>query len=238
LALASIAVDFGRWPLCPDASRGKISDTVDAGEALARELAPVVADERVLAAIASVPRPCFVAPGDRAHAWENIALPIGAGQTISQPLVVARMLELLRLTPTDRVLDVGTGSGYHAALLAELAGEVISIERLPNLSRAAAARLARLGYSRVTCLVADGWQGLPDVGPFDAVNVAAAVGTVPDELVRQLRPGGRMVAPVGERKQRLTRITRTESGAAEQETLEAVRFVPLIRPGSDEIRPM
>jgi protein-L-isoaspartate(D-aspartate) O-methyltransferase len=236
LALASIAIDFGRWPLCPDASGGKIPDTVDAGAALARELAPVVADERVLAAIASVPRPCFVAPEDREHAWENIALPIGAGQTISQPLVVARMLELLRLTPTDRVLDVGTGSGYHAALLAELAGEVISIELLPELSRTAAARLADLGYTRVICLVADGWQGVPERGPFDAVNVAAAFATLPRELLRQLRHGGRMVAPVGDKQQYLTRIIRTEAGDAEQETLEAVRFVPLVRPGVDQRR--
>jgi protein-L-isoaspartate(D-aspartate) O-methyltransferase len=206
---------------------------VDAGEALARELRPVVADDRVLAAIASVPRDRFVPPADRGRAWENIALPIDGGQTISQPLVVARMLELLQLAPSDRVLDVGTGSGYHAALLAELAGEVVSIERLPKLSRAAAALLATLGYSRVTCLVADGWQGVPELGPFDAVNVAAAFGTLPDELLSQLRPGGRMVAPVGEKKQYLTRITRTENGDAEQERLEAVRFVPLVRPGSD-----
>jgi protein-L-isoaspartate(D-aspartate) O-methyltransferase len=233
LALANIAIDFGRCPLCPNPSGGKISDTVDAGEALARELRPVVADERVLAAIATVPRERFVPPAHREHAWENIALPIGGGQTISQPLVVARMLELLELAPTDRVLDVGTGSGYHAALLAELAGEVISIERLPKLSRAAAARLADLGYSRVTCLVADGWEGVPGLGPFDAVNVAAASGTLPRELLRQLRTGGRMVAPVGESKQHLTRITRTESGDAEQETLEAVRFVPLVRPSPD-----
>jgi protein-L-isoaspartate(D-aspartate) O-methyltransferase len=219
--------------LCPDPSGGKISDTVDAGEALARELRPVVADERVLAAIASVPRERFVPAAHREQAWENIALPIGGGQTISQPLVVARMLELLALEPTDRVLDVGTGSGYHAALLAELAGEVISIERLPRLSRAASARLASLGYSRVTCLVADGWEGVPELGPFDAVNVAAAFRTLPGELFGQLRPGGRMVAPVGESRQRLTRITRSATGDPQQETLEPVRFVPLVRPGSD-----
>jgi protein-L-isoaspartate(D-aspartate) O-methyltransferase len=209
---------------------------VHAGEQLASELRPLVTDERVLAAIASVPRERFVPRAERQHAWENIALPIGDGQTISQPLVVARMLELLALTPGDRVLDVGTGSGYHAALLAELAGEVISIERLPRLSRAAAARLADLGYTGVTCLVADGWDGVPELGPFDAVNVAAAFATLPGELLRQLRPGGRMVAPVGEKKQYLTRITRTETGDAEQETLEAVRFVPLVRPGADQRR--
>lgn len=219
--------------MCPDPSAGKISDTVDAGEQLASELRPMVADERVLAAIASVPRERFVPPAQRAHAWENIALPIGSGQTISQPLVVARMLELLALAPSDRVLDVGTGSGYHAALLAELAGEVISIELLPTLSQAAAARLADLGYTRVTCLVADGWQGVPALAPFDAINVAAAFGTLPHALFRQLRPGGRIVAPVGAKKQRLTRITRTAAGDAEQETLEAVRFVPLVRAVSE-----
>lgn len=209
---------------------------MDAGRQLASELRPVVADERVLAAIASVPRERFVPRDQREHAWENIALPIGSGQTISQPLVVARMLELLALTPHDRVLDVGTGSGYHAALLAELAGEVISIELLPELSRAAAARLADLGYTRVNCLVADGWQGVGELGPFDAVNVAAAFATLPRELLRQLRPGGRMVAPVGERTQYLTRITRTETGDVELERLEAVRFVPLVRPGADQRR--
>jgi protein-L-isoaspartate(D-aspartate) O-methyltransferase len=206
---------------------------VDAGAALARELRPVVADERVLAAIAAVPRERFVPAEQREHAYENIALPIGDGQTISQPLVVARMLEVLELSPTDRVLDVGTGSGYHAALLAELTREVISIERLPTLSRLAATTLAHLGYTRVTCLVADGWQGVPQLGRFDAINVAAAFGTLPGELLKQLRPGGRMVAPVGENRQHLTRITRTASGAVHQETLEAVRFVPLVRPDAD-----
>ena len=113
---------------------------------------------------------------------------------------------------------------------------MISIELLAGLSRAAAARLADLGYTRVTCLVADGWQGVPQLGPFDAINVAAAFATLPRDLLSQLRPGGRMVAPVGDRKQYLTRITRTETGDAELETLEAVRFVPLVRPGADQRR--
>lgn len=223
--------------MCPDRPTGKIPDTVDAGEQLAWQLRPMVADERVLAAIAAVPRERFVPPSQREHAWENIALPIGSGQTISQPLVVARMLELLELSPRDRVLDVGTGSGYHAALLAELAGEVISIERLPALHRAAAARLAELGYTRVTCLVADGWRGVPELGPFDAINIAAAFATLPHELLAQLPPGGRMVAPVGAKKQHLTLITRTASGDLEHETLEAVRFVPLVPPSPDECPP-
>jgi protein-L-isoaspartate(D-aspartate) O-methyltransferase len=210
---------------------------VDESRALARQLRPVVADERVLAAIASVPRERFVPAEHRQHAYENVALPIAGGQTISQPLVVARMLELLELTRTDRVLDVGTGSGYHAALLSELVGEVISIERIEQLSHAAARTLAELGYDRVTCLVADGWRGVPERGPFDAINVAAAFGTLPHELFEQLRPGGRMVAPVGDKHQHLTRITRTASGGLRQETLEAVRFVPLVRPAGDQGRP-
>ncbi len=210
---------------------------MDESQALARQLRPVVADERVLAAIASVPRERFVPAEHRRHAYENVALPIAGGQTISQPLVVARMLELLELKPTDRVLDVGTGSGYHAALLAELAGEVISIERIEQLSEAAARTLAELGYDRVTCVVADGWRGVPVRGPFDAINVAAAFSTLPEQLFAQLRPGGRMVAPVGDKHQHLTRITRTASGGLQQETLEAVRFVPLVRPGDDQDRP-
>jgi protein-L-isoaspartate(D-aspartate) O-methyltransferase len=210
---------------------GNIGDTVHEAQALARQLRSIVDDERVLGAIAVVPRERFVPAEHRAQAYDNVALPIGSGQTISQPLVVARMLELLELSPTDRVLDVGTGSGYHAALLAELAGEVISIERLTPLSEAAARTLADLGYARIRCLVADGWAGVPDLGPFDAINVAAAFATLPRALIEQLRVGGRMVAPVGDESQNLTRITRTETGEPVQETLEAVRFVPLVRPG-------
>lgn len=195
---------------------------------LARRLAPAIADQRVLAAIAAVPRERFVSADLRERAYENIALPIACGQTISQPVVVARMLELLDLSATDRVLDVGTGSGYHAALLARLAGQVFSIERHPELSEAAAATLTELGYERVTCVVADGWQGLPEAGPFDAINVAAACGPeVPDRLLDQLAPGGRLVAPVGTEQQYLTRIVRGAGGVRAQ-TLEPVRFVPLV----------
>ncbi len=197
--------------------------------ALLRELAATIGDARVLEAIAAVPRERFVPEPLLGRAHENAALPIAGGQTISQPLVVARMLELLALTGTERVLDVGTGSGYHAALLATLAAEVFTIERDPVLSDAAARTLAELGVVNVTGLVADGWRGLPEAGPYDAVNVAAATGAhVPVALVEQLAVGGRLVAPVGHAEQYLTRLTRTPAGISET-TYEAVRFVPLVR---------
>ncbi|MGI8715724.1 MAG: protein-L-isoaspartate(D-aspartate) O-methyltransferase [Solirubrobacteraceae bacterium] len=202
---------------------------MDEALALARRLRPAVDNERVLAAIASVPRERFIGDEHHGRAYENVALPIAGGQTISQPIVVARMLELLELDGDERVLDVGTGSGYHAALLARLAREVISIERLPELSAAAAVTLTRLGYANVTCVVADGCAGFPQAAPFDAINVAAATGAeVPVGLVDQLAIGGRLVAPVGNQEQHLTRLLRTPDGVT-QETLEAVRFVPLVR---------
>jgi len=202
---------------------------VDEALALSRRLRPAVHDERVLAAIAAVPRRRFVEPGDASRAYENIALPIGCGQTISQPIVVARMLELLELQPTDRVLDVGTGSGYHAALLSRLVAEVWTIERHPELSAGARARLTELGASNITFTIGDGWLGLPEHAPFDAINIAAATGElVPPELERQLAPGGRLIAPVGARRQYLVRVRRTPEGI-ERERLEPVRFVPLVR---------
>lgn len=201
---------------------------MDPALALAKRLRTAVQDERVLAAIVSVPRDRFVAEGERGRAYENVALGIDCGQTISQPLVVARMLELLELTPEDRVLDVGTGSGYHAALLGRLAGEVWTIERHPELSAAAQAALDELGVANVTCVVGDGWEGLPGRAPFDAINVAAAAATVPPPLERQLALGGRLVAPVGGDRQHLVRVRRGERGI-ERECLEPVRFVPLMR---------
>ncbi len=187
-----------------------------------------VGDERVLSAIASVPRERFVPPDLREEAWENIPLPIGSGQTISQPLVVARMCELLELAGDETVLDVGTGSGYHAALLARLARHVYSIEVHASLSRQAADNLRSAGVENVTLVVGDGSRGLPEHAPFDAINVAAAAGgAIPPALAEQLAPGGRLVAPVEDGEQRLVVARRTDDGVALTE-LERVRFVPLV----------
>jgi protein-L-isoaspartate(D-aspartate) O-methyltransferase len=208
---------------------------MDPAQALSRRLRAAVADERVLDAIASVPRELFVGDAEYHRAYENVALPIDCGQTISQPIVVARMLELLVLEPQDRVLDVGTGSGYHAALLARLAGEVWTIERHPELSTRAHATLSELGLTNVTCVVGDGWEGLPAQAPFAGINVAAAAETPPPALVDQLAPGGRLVGPVGGRKQYLVRVRKTDRGPV-AERFDPVRFVPLVRGGqpSDE----
>jgi protein-L-isoaspartate(D-aspartate) O-methyltransferase len=196
---------------------------------LVAELQRYVADERVLEAIRRVPREAFVPADLRSHAYDNTALGIGCGQTISQPLVVARMSELLELKPGDRVLDVGTGSGYHAAILASLAGHVWSIERHADLSREAAAALAGAGVENVTLLVGDGSQGVPEQAPFDAINVAAAGGReLLGALEGQLADGGRLVAPVTGRRQRLT-VARREADRLRWRELEEVRFVPLVR---------
>lgn len=203
--------------------------TLSRAAALAQELRSSVEDERVLGAVASLPRDRFVPEAEREHAYDNVALPIGAGQTISQPLVVARMLELLELRPGDRVLDVGTGSGYHAALLARLCRHVWTIERHAELSRQAAATTRELGIENVTFVLGDGSAGLPAEAPFDAINVAAAAEELPAALVHQLAVGGRLVVPVGDTRQHLMRIRRTERGLMSEQH-EAVRFVPLVRP--------
>jgi protein-L-isoaspartate(D-aspartate) O-methyltransferase len=199
-------------------------------ERLARLLGQAVADQRVLEAVRTVPRNLFVPESLRGEAWDNVPLPIGAGQTISQPLVVARMCELLELGGRERVLDVGTGSGYHAALLARLSAWVWSIEVHEQLSRQAAANLAAAGIENVTLVVGDGSRGLPEHAPYDAINVAAAAGSaIPLALEEQLAPAGRLVAPVEDGEQRLVRLRRTDRGIERQE-LERVRFVPLVTP--------
>jgi protein-L-isoaspartate(D-aspartate) O-methyltransferase len=195
---------------------------------LAKRLRKVVSDERVLAAIASIPRERFVLERDRRRAYANVALPIECGQTISQPLVVARMLELLELKPSDRVLDVGTGSGYHAALLALLAGEVWTIERHPELSARAAAAIDELGLDNVSFIVGDGREGFPSQAPFDAINVAAAAHErPPSALEEQLALGGRLIVPVGTSEQHLI-LTRRAPDGLQRTALEGVRFVPLV----------
>jgi len=196
---------------------------------LVRTLGTVIQDSRVLEGVAAVPRDRFVPDELRSEAWENAPLPIGSGQTISQPLVVARMCELLELAPTDRVLDVGTGSGYHAALLAYLARHVWSIERHAELTEHARASLSAAGIDNVTLVVGDGSQGLPEQAPFDAINVAAAAWrSVPAALEDQLSPGGRLVAPVDGAGQRLVLVRRDDDGELHRRWLEPVRFVPLV----------
>jgi protein-L-isoaspartate(D-aspartate) O-methyltransferase len=187
-----------------------------------------IGDERVLAAMGTVRREAFVPPPLVAHAYDDRALPIGHGQTISQPYIVAAMCELLALRGQERVLDVGTGSGYAAAVLAELAREVISIERLAPLAETARAALARAGYGSVEVRVGDGSLGAPDRAPFDAIVVAAAAPRVPEALVAQLREGGRIVVPRGSRSsQRLVLAVRTAEGLAERSSTPC-RFVPLV----------
>jgi protein-L-isoaspartate(D-aspartate) O-methyltransferase len=199
-----------------------------ARDRLLAELRPHVHDRRVLAAVRDVPRELFVPEELREDAWENVPLPIGEGQTISQPLVVARMCELLELRGDERVLDVGTGSGYHAALLARLASHVWSIERHAALSSQAARNLAAAGISNVTLSVGDGSRGLPSEAPFDAINVAAAAGVhVPPALEEQLAPDGRLVAPVQDGDQRLVVVHRVGDDFT-RTSLERVRFVPLV----------
>ena len=195
---------------------------------LVRSLRVEVRDERVLAAFGQVPRERFVPPELQRNAYDDRPLPIGHGQTISQPLMVAIMLQALLLRGDEKVLEVGTGSGYQAALLSRLAREVVSVERVPELTAAAARRLAELGYHNVRVLLARATLGWPEEAPYDAIIVAAGAPEVPASLVDQLALGGRMAVPVGGRRiQQLVRVSKSERGTT-MERLGECRFVPLI----------
>jgi len=190
-----------------------------------------IADERVLEAMARVPRELFVPAGAVRDAYADAALPIGRGQTISQPYMVARICEELRLEGDERVLDVGTGSGYQAAVLAELAAEVVTIEVIPELAEQARANLAAAGYDRVEVVVGDGSMGYPEQAPYDGIAVAAAAPDVPPALYEQLAPGGRLVVPVGGRAgQELQVVEKREDGAQVARSVPC-RFVPLVGEG-------
>lgn len=192
----------------------------------------------VMLAIGRVPRHEFVPPGMRDFAYVNRPLPIGGGQTISQPYIVALMTDLAGVDAGSRVLEVGTGSGYQAAVLAEIVDHVYTIEIIEELGRTAAATLARLGYDNVTVRVGDGWQGWPEEAPFDAIVVTAAPEIVPAPLLDQLRPGGRLVIPVGEMTgvQSLQVITRDAAGNLETRDVLPVGFVPFTGPGAEAER--
>lgn len=189
-----------------------------------------ISNPAVLSAMRAVPRHLFVPPEYESQAYADEALPIGFGQTISQPYMVALMTDALRLDVRKRVLEVGAGSGYQAAVLAELAGEVWAIERIPALAERAEAVLSRLGYDNVTVVVGDGSVGLPEHAPFDGILVAAAAPEAPPPLLDQLAPGGRLVVPIGDigREQVLTVFTKDADGQVRREETIYCRFVPLI----------
>jgi protein-L-isoaspartate(D-aspartate) O-methyltransferase len=185
--------------------------------------------ERVMAAMAGVPREEFVLPAYRHRAYDNTPLPIEAGQTISQPLIVALMTELLDTRPGDVILEVGTGSGYQAAVLAGLVEQVYGIEIVPELAAGAARVLARLGYDNVYVREGDGYAGWPELAPFDGIIVTAAAPEIPPPLLDQLKPGGRLVIPVGAAhgEQDLLLVEMGEDGEVRERSVLPVRFVPL-----------
>lgn len=187
-----------------------------------------ISDEKLLQAMETVPRERFVDEAFQHKAYENTALPIGLGQTISQPYTVARMTELLRLTPQSRVLEIGTGSGYQTAILAHLVEHVYSVERIKGLQWQAKRRLKQLDLHNVSTRHGDGWEGWPSRGPFDAIIVTAAPPEIPQDLMTQLAEGGIMILPVGEQNQTLQRIQRRANDFT-IESIEAVRFVPLVK---------
>jgi len=214
-----------------------IEDMIDTIKFEAHDAAPWVGkpdiNPRVLAAMAAVPRHEFVPPDLIVSAYENEPLPIGHGQTMSQPYLVALMTDLLLPQPDDVILEVGSGSGYQTAVLASLVARVYSIEVIPELAEKAAARLKRLGYARVEIHWGDGYHGWPEHAPYDGIIVTAAVHDIPQPLIDQLKPGGRLIAPVGMRLQGqdLILVEKDEQGRVRRHAVLPVAFVPLMRLG-------
>lgn len=190
-------------------------------------IAKGISDYRVLAAIAEIPRELFVDEAMAHQAWDNTALPIGHGQTISQPYMVARMTELVMENSPGRVLEIGTGSGYQTAILAHLVQHVYTVERIKSLQYQARRRLRNLDLHNISTKHGNGWEGWPSKGPFDAILVTAAASEIPEALTAQLADGGRLVIPVGENQQALMLIERAGSQLLSR-ALEPVRFVPLV----------
>jgi len=236
LPVVSLACALIPWPLrgAAAASPSQPADRFAAAreEMVARQIADRgVTDKRVLSALRAVPRHLFVPPSSEDEAYEDRPVPIGYGQTISQPYIVALMTELARLKPDDRVLEIGTGSGYQAAVLSRLAGAVYTIEIIEPLAERARQVLAKLECRNVTVRTGDGYAGWPEAAPFDAIVVTAAPDHVPPALVAQLKPGGRLVIPVGAvyDAQQLRLLEKDQRGQVYTRDVIPVRFVPLVR---------
>ncbi len=195
--------------------------------------------DQTLTAMRRVPRQHFVSQSFRSHAYENSPLPIGGGQTVPQPFIVAIMTDLVAPKHTDRVLEIGTGSGYQSAVLAQLSGELYTVEILPELAQSSQYRLDEEGYRNIHCRIGDGYYGWPEVAPFDVIMVTAAVEAIPLPLVEQLAPGGRMILPVGKRRftQDLILLQKDQFGEVQSTSLLPVAFVPLAGEHGDTMTP-
>jgi protein-L-isoaspartate(D-aspartate) O-methyltransferase len=237
LSLVVLATGWAAMAFAQDdraAERRQMVEEVAALAALvARESGRGELDSRVLDAMGKVPRHAFVPPAQRHAAYRNRPLSIGSGQTISQPFIVALMTDLAGLEPGAKVLEIGTGSGYQAAVLAELAGDVYTIEIVESLGKSAAEALARVGYKSVHAKIGDGYKGWSEHAPYDAIIVTAAPDHVPPALVEQLKPGGRLVIPVGKLAQELMVITKNRDGTTTRQEIVPVQFVPLTRDNNE-----